>query len=815
MYAVPEEFPTSGDVVRAFNELSLRTRTRVARLVIARESATNAVVELHKMVERITAMHPDLPGQAEIRRRGIEPLFDGDPETLTWRHKGGHRAALYCVDGTFVLLVLGSATMRNLAADEVSAAENNFVVELFQHVLGALRPAEVLTGAFDRLVRAHEFTSKTFWIFNNSGVEYLTHEGGEIDFHDASAEDLWEQLSQDAVAGVRQSGRRLNQGAVSAVRTNQFHRASMFAPPGLMRKAPKDGKLIPNPAELPMLLEVVRDLAGPEFTISGTARRLMALVEGGAPRRRGHDGVRTFRGDDYMTRSHAAEQRNRRFVERALKALPDLALGRPVATHSTPVTGKAIFVGARREQVGTQHHHWLVWSVPDLFEELTDEVLFEAVRVAATWRLHRGLPASYFLRELAERERALRRLETLDDRPGTRLSADDKELLGWAGRGGRMVHAMGGDAPGSPRQDLVLAAISKAEEEGGSRLSASVQNSGNQRLFAKMGTWRQGESEFVISSGVHNYAYTFHLRDADLDVTPQLSMRRAWNLRKGLGNNDNVIAAVPIAVLHRGVALAAAQAIDAGVDRLRAKFFASGELDALGGGDRLEQLARGQWLKNRLDSCMDEAAAAVGALLSHERRRAGLRRVERDVASAPGVDAVVRSMPGCDPVDDVLQARLEQAARDAAAREVRARTELERFESIERAGEAQTEGLGGPLNDHEVVLRVLTDLANSSVATPKQCRAWQALFVRFEVLEVNATAIEVSFDLLLPSEGDSQEAVGPIRAVLPVMGERRLGGISQAQAYAEAYCVRGLIVDHSPFQLSGSATGTAAWIGDI
>ena len=65
MYAVPEEFPTSGDVVRAFNELSLRTR--VARLVIARESATNAVVELHKMVERITAMHPDLPGQAEIR----------------------------------------------------------------------------------------------------------------------------------------------------------------------------------------------------------------------------------------------------------------------------------------------------------------------------------------------------------------------------------------------------------------------------------------------------------------------------------------------------------------------------------------------------------------------------------------------------------------------------------------------------------------------------------------------------------------------------------------------------------------------------
>src|SRR3712207_3810816 len=90
---------------------------RIEDLFVFRQSGPQALALLAKMIGRTMAPHTSVAGWAQIKANGIKPLFDRERYPTYWDlpEGGPGKATLYQVDGTFVLLVLGSAASRNVA----------------------------------------------------------------------------------------------------------------------------------------------------------------------------------------------------------------------------------------------------------------------------------------------------------------------------------------------------------------------------------------------------------------------------------------------------------------------------------------------------------------------------------------------------------------------------------------------------------------------------------------------------------------------------------------------------------------------------
>lgn len=764
---------------------------RVERLLIARQSGTGAWENLRKMLERILTANSGIPGYEELRAWGLSPLDDEDGYPERWRHAGGTRAVLYSSHGTYVLLVLGSLTARNLASDEASDPEDNFVVALYREVVAALRPRTVITGPFDRLVRAYQFGSETYKIFRSAGVEFLYYEGGNLEFGTEATESEWEALSAEAAAALRLGQRRMLEGHMSTVRDNGWPLATRQAPSGTQRS--DDRTLHVDAVETRAILEVVRLVADPGFSISDATERLTAdrLV----PRRWGVEGIRKYRGQEFATSPHSPEQRVRKFVERTLLRLPDLAMGKHVSERYAPLNVETVFTGARRERTDEGYVHWLVWAVPDLFADVDEQVLLEAVTACAAYRLARGEPASQYLHELAARERARVLLESGDD------SLEVREIKRWAGPTGRMLHAMGSAQPELDRSPLVREAIAKAEA--GARRFGRKQGSAMQGLFSKFPPWRQGDTEYVLSSGVSNQGYALLRRDASLTMSRANSLWRAWGIKKGVGSDPRVLASLPTEAFHMALARAAAVAIDSGVPILRNQHVASARVGDAGRDLRLRHLAARQQLENELQTLRDRADAALEMAIDAKQQRRGWERATAAVERASRADgtASIAALQIGGPSEAMVE-HMQRKADEAFSKIEDAKQKLAAFEESSHTHAEVAEPPS--LDDMTLVLDALVEIAARTTATPRECRVLQALFTRLEVESVDALSVCFSFDLLLPAiKGRGRLQVGPILVDVPTMGRRRPGGMSQPHAYAEAYCLHGELPEYSPHSRQG------------
>lgn len=164
---------------------------RAARLFIVRQSNVGAHADLRTLLERTLALYSNVPGCDEIEALGIEPVINPRPTDQYWELPDGGAAVLYEVQGTWVLLILGSAASKNAASTVIDKRMENAVVNRMCDVVATLRPIEIFIGPFDRVNRSNAFATQTWEAFRNAGVEvmYMEDPPGEIWFDSEQGED--------------------------------------------------------------------------------------------------------------------------------------------------------------------------------------------------------------------------------------------------------------------------------------------------------------------------------------------------------------------------------------------------------------------------------------------------------------------------------------------------------------------------------------------------------------------------------------------------------------------------------------------------
>lgn len=180
----------------------VRDTPRAERLLITRRSGPNAADSLRRAHERTLARHMTIPGHSEIRATGIEPLFDRDRYQDWWALPSKGRATLFQVDGTYVLLVLGTVGGRDTVSSGAGDATENAVIELYDEVLVALKPRTVLTGPVSRLTRASASAHHAFLALR-SNVSFLECDEGALEFDGLETERTWQAWTSDARASRR------------------------------------------------------------------------------------------------------------------------------------------------------------------------------------------------------------------------------------------------------------------------------------------------------------------------------------------------------------------------------------------------------------------------------------------------------------------------------------------------------------------------------------------------------------------------------------------------------------------------------------
>lgn len=739
---------------------------RAARLAIVRQSSPHAHQDLLTLLERTLSLYPDLPGCEEIGRLGIDPVLNPRPGDEFFALPDGGSACLYEVDGTWMLLILGSAAARNAAGSVIDKKLENAVVNLMVHVLETLRPVEVFIGPFDRVNRAHDFAPKTFHAFRDAGVKVLNLEDDplEIWFDHENAEQTWYGLSGSAATNHKVTIKRTTSGRVSMARRNLWPLGASSIPFGFTQD---DGRrLVVDARDTDAVRTIVSGFAAGRSD-AAIARE---LIDGETLRKRKPE--RSTRPDSLSI--HADNERHR--VERTIRTfrgrMLDFALGKYVMPQNEPGSTNFTHRGVRRERTPDgRWRHILVWDVPDLFADLDPKEL-DAALVAAAQRLFRaGVQPSMWLYEQSQRERLRADLEALaapkDAEERSRRTQLEHELTRPIGSGP--------EHPRSARVREIVALV--MEESPRANLKTSVPHT--TRLFAGFPAWLQGDGdEYAIAAHLTD-TYAVLRRPSDPTMRPNESLNRAWG--RGSGRKEamrHALAQVRVGTFHAALADAAAQHIDRGVSVLSGQRAAANGIMGANKNLAAERTLRRAQLTQNLESARRDVRTAESRL-----------RILTDTDFGGAADGVS---------SDEWQSVNEDAMRDALRDELQARAREKRLrEELERLSDAaviEFEDELPDLDDLEVAMRTLVALRTTLTSTSEVARAVQALVPRLEVVACTAFEVMFEIDLLLPTAGEGSLPVGPIRFVVPTAGTRPVGYESWSHAECEELTFRRLVM---------------------
>lgn len=744
----------------------LVTASRAARLVIVRQSSPQAHQDLHTLLERTLSLYPDLEGCEELGRLGIEPVLNPRPTDEFFVLPDGGSACLYQVEGTWMLLILGSAAARNTAGMVIDKKVENAVVNLMERVLKTLRPTEVFIGPFDRVNRAHDFAPKTFHAFRDAGVQVLNLEDDplEIWFDHENAEQTWYGLSGSAATNYKVTIKRTTSGRVSMARRNLWPFGEGFTPVGLTRDDQR--RLVVDQRDAAAVKAIVAGLAA-DLTDADIAQD---LINRGLLRRR-----RNCNSPSNPTAAAIQIDNERNRVERAVRLfrdrMLDLAMGKHVMANGEPGSTNFTHRGVRRERTpegGWQHI--LVWDVPDVFAGVDAQELDTALVTVARRLARSGRRPSQWIHEHEQREKLRADLDALasprDANERSRRTQLEHELSRPIGSGPE--HTRGARI----REIVELVTVETAKTNPRTSMPHAT------RLFSGFPAWVQDDGHEYALAGHLSGTYAFLRRTPDTTVGTAKSLNRAWG--RGSGRQEamrHAIAHVRIQTFHAALADAAARHIDEGVDVL------SGQRAAASGIMRANQHLETQRTLRRRQLTQNLEAARKDVRAAENRLRL-LTDSDLGAAGSAGISDDTWLAVQHDAMKDALRTELQ-----ARAREKRLQEELD---SLTELAVVDASDDLPDLDDLDVAMQTLVALRTTVTAASATARAVQALIPRLEVVSVTAFEVVVEMDLLLPTPGDGALPVGPIRFTVPTAGTRPLGYESWSHAECEELTFRQL-----------------------
>jgi hypothetical protein len=739
---------------------------RAARLVIVRQSSPQAHQDLHTLLERTLSLYPDIEGCEELGRLGIEPVRNPRPGDEFFGLPDGGSACLYQVEGTWMLLILGSAAARNAAGSVIDKKVENAVVNLMEHVLKTLRPVEVFIGPFDRVNRAHDFAPRTFHAFRDAGVKVLNLEDDplEIWFDHENAEQTWYGLSGSAATNYKVTIKRTTSGRVSMARRNLWPFSEETTPVGLKRD---DGRrLVVDERDQEAVRAIVAGLAA-NHTDAAIAQD---LITQGLLRRR-----RRGKGLSHQTAASIQFENERTRVERAVRIfrdrMLDLAMGKHVMANGEPGSTNFTHRGVRREQTPSGGwQHILVWDVPDVFADVDERELDAALVVVARRLVRSGRRPSQWIHEHEQRERLRADLDALSSPQDANERSRRTQLEHELSRpiGSKPEHARG--ARVREIVELVLAETAKTNPR------TSMPH--GTRLFSGFPAWTQDDGyEYVLAAHLDR-TYAFLRRTPDTTMGTAKSLNRAWG--RGSGRQEamrHVIAQVRVQTFHSALADAAARHIDAGVSVLSGQRAAASGIMRANQHLETQRSLRRQQLTQNLESARRDVRAA-------ENRLRLLTESDLGGADSTGISDEDWQAVNQDALKEVMRTELQ-----ARARVKRLHEELDRL--TEMAIVDTSEDLPD-LDDLQLALQTLVALRTTVTSTSATARAVQALIPRLEIVSVTAFEATFEIDLLLPTPGEGSLPVGPIRFTVPTAGTRPVGFDSWSHAECEELTFRRL-----------------------
>lgn len=771
-----------------------RNTHQVERLFIDRQSGPNAQNLLRKMHERTLTKHNTVPGYKAIRAAGIDPLFDRDQYKKWWSLPANGRATLFQVDGTYVLLVLGSAAARDTALSEADDATENAVVELYKEVLAELKPRTVLAGPFDRLVRAIAYSYPTYVAFK-SHVSYLKCDEGTLDFGNPKAEGTWHDWTSDAADSHKRTIGRTADGATSMIRDNQWHMAQAQAPFGL--EVDDSNNFHVCPGEVETIAAIIGYLVDDGLSQAETARRLVAAGQL-PPRRKGFDGQRLFQGMTMQTSDGAELSRATQVVGRILMLLPDMAMGKYVTSRKQTSSVDAVFEGARRRgRPGGGYEHRFAWDVPDVFSDIDDDVLLEAVRLGAMARVRNDHPASEWLLEVAARAETRGIIEAGEESPGY------DEAVRWAGETGALIEVMG-SGPEHPRSWAVRRIIAEVTDV--DVLSRDHRGGGPGREVRLFSRWPvtvgKDGNEWKLTTVLHEYSI---LTRPPADTgSVMASLARPWNVAKRILPGSDVLARFRVGDFHTALARAAATAIDQGAPLLRDQFTTSTAVNTVAVAEDTQTATDRFRLQAAIDGAEARAVTASEETLRLQQRRA---RLEADAGIGPDGPLHRENL-------DLVQARLDHyEKREDQAWQARQRA-IDDLAAYETSVDAAPVLRHVPtIDDMRVALDTLVMIATTEDAELRVARSLQALISNLEFTTRGAFDLDFTFSMDVPGpSGGPSVTIHDITGTVPTFGREPVGYESWGQAYAEELCLRRLEVDHSYTSRLGTTRTNASEI---
>lgn len=740
---------------------------RADRLVIVRQSGVRAHADLHTLLERTYALYPYIPGADEIQELGIKPVLDPRPSDQVWRLPDGGTACLYEIKGTWTLLILGSAAAKNTASTVIDKRVENAVVNLMCEVVASLRPIDVYIGPFDRVNRSHAFSTQTFEGFRDAGVEvlYLEDQPGEIWFDSEDAEEAWYTLSKTAATNYRTTVKRTTSGKISMARRNLWYSGDGLTPVGLRKDA--DSRLSVDERDKRAVRLIVEGLAQDDSD-AAIARTL--FHDGALRRRRGGQWSRS-------AESFVAKQNETSRLERAVRLfrerMPDLALGKHVVLVKEPRSTNFTHRGVRRERSSTGHYsHVLVWDVPDIFEDIEEQVLDEALLVAVRRAVRAGNRPSKWVHEKNERERMLAELTE-----GVEFNMDARESVRRKQFALEMSRPIG-SGPEHPRAARVRELIGAATAEA-PRTNTNTSVPSTIRLFSGYQTWAQDDGHEYKLAAHLGETYLLLRRPSDSSTSVEESLTRPWGIKSGSrGVRRYAIAQFRDGVFHAALADAAARHIDQGVTVLSGRRAAASGIVLASQHLEAERVLRRQRLASDLADAERDVQAA----------KTRLRLIT--TYKMPATDGAEADADAWAEVNDDL---LNEALREEVQARARAKRLSDALHAIADESVFASSDELPDLDDLDLTLQTLVALRTKVSALATQAHAIQALIPRLNVVSTSAFEVEFEMDLLLPT-GSGGLPVGPIRFSVPTAGTRPAGYESWSHAECEELALRRLVL---------------------
>lgn len=769
---------------------------RATNLFIVRQSGVGDSEGLRSMHERTLRMHMGVPGAQEILKAGIAPLREPFrfPNVVTFSLPKGGSAALWLVDGTYILYVLGSAAMDDMTADLEGSSQNSVAV-LFRVVLAALRPVNVNVGPFDRLVRSFANDFYTFDSFKRAGVRLLHHGSNKIDFRSGSAQADWREESGKAIAQHETTVKRTTAGWASLVRDGRWPLSGSMAPPGFTKS--DDGRLVVDEAEKRVAALAVTLLAQ-GLSLSAVARRL--VDEGFGARASEQTNVRRIEGLQVpVTRNEDDLDRARRFVRRLLACLPDLAMGKYVQDRRQTLEAQEIHPGARRvDRAGTACYRYL-FEVADLFDNVAPALLMAAVERAIRTRLGRSpsqqpMPASEFVEELRARAAAKHILAQ-----GDTETEEYDEVVRWAGLEGCNLDVF--DLSASPRQAGIVELVERLELQS-MRSVARPPSRQRGSLFLGMPSWtcEDGFEWALRQAAAGNYELM--RRRPDPDLLPLASLLRGWAPTSNMvGRGDN-FAQFNKLEFHRAVAAAIARAIQDGAPVSPDSFAVAAMLTPVSDDQQIGAALQRQALQDELQQAEKNAAGAAAAVAN-----LFARQLTADDQTSGRVHGVATTT-----LEALIDRQVaKQLELEGDVTNLRAALDSLDSQPVTPNSGTTASTADTAISDIDVVLDFLRWLAETTYADKDIVDVFHALVVDFTIRPKSSIWLEFSISLRLPhADGFEERIIGPITGEVRARGKLAVGGMGWDEAYAEEFCLRSETVNVGRSDGDGSYTETQA-----